>query len=121
MSQFQGTMDDFGMDAISLAGPLEAKLKAIAMQVWTSRAQHAMWSGTPTVWSRRAVHQGSRLRVTGFQVLRDFEGLSGRLHDYEIDVAKSMLKMCAALGSKVLSVVHLDPCHPKTLTTAVRC
>jgi len=29
MSQFQGTMDDFGMDTISLAGPLEAKLKAI--------------------------------------------------------------------------------------------
>ena len=29
MSQFQGTIDDFGMDTISLAGPLEAKLSAI--------------------------------------------------------------------------------------------
>ena len=25
--------------------------------------------------------KASRLRVTGFQVLRDFEGLSGHLHD----------------------------------------
>jgi hypothetical protein len=43
--------------------------------------------------------QASGLRVTGFQVLRDFEGLSGHLHDYKVDIAKSMLEMCAALGS----------------------
>ena len=29
MSGFKGNVDDFGMDTISLAGPLEAKLKAI--------------------------------------------------------------------------------------------
>ena len=29
MSQFQGTIDDFGMDTISLAGPLKSKLEAI--------------------------------------------------------------------------------------------
>ncbi len=27
MSQFEGNTDDFGMDTISLAGPLEAKLE----------------------------------------------------------------------------------------------
>ena len=37
----------------------------------------------------------SGLRVTGFQVLRDFEGLSGHLHEYKVDIAKSMLEMCA--------------------------
>jgi sugar phosphate isomerase/epimerase len=44
----------------------------------------------------------SGLRPTGFQVLRDFEGLSDHLHDYKVDIAKSMLQMCAATGSKVL-------------------
>ena len=36
----------------------------------------------------------SGLRVTGFQVLRDFEGLSGHLHAYKVDVAQAMLEMC---------------------------
>jgi sugar phosphate isomerase/epimerase len=44
----------------------------------------------------------SGLRVTGFQVLRDFEGLAGHLHDYKVDVARSMLEMGARLGAKVL-------------------
>jgi sugar phosphate isomerase/epimerase len=46
--------------------------------------------------------KASGLRVTGFQVLRDFEGLSGHLHDYKVDIARSMIEMCAALGSPVL-------------------
>ena len=51
-----------------------------------------------------AVHavRASGLRVTGFQALRDFEGLSGHLHDYKVDIAKSMIEMCAALGCRVL-------------------
>ncbi|MGA8784368.1 MAG: TIM barrel protein, partial [Polaromonas sp.] len=49
-----------------------------------------------------AAVRASGLRPTGFQVLRDFEGLSGHLHDYKVDIARSMLEMCAALGSKVL-------------------
>jgi len=53
----------------------------------------------------------SGLRVTGFQVLRDFEGLSGHLHEYKVDVAKSMLEMCHALGSKVLLVCSSTSTH----------
>jgi sugar phosphate isomerase/epimerase len=49
-----------------------------------------------------AAVRSSGLRVTGFQVLRDFEGLSGTLHAYKVDVAKGMLDMCHALGSTVL-------------------
>ena len=49
-----------------------------------------------------AAVRASGLRPTGFQVLRDFEGLSGHLHHYKVDIAKSMLEMCAALDSKVL-------------------
>ena len=52
--------------------------------------------------------RASGLRVTGFQVLRDFEGLSGDLHAYKIDIAKSMLTMCHALGSRVLLVLLDD-------------
>jgi sugar phosphate isomerase/epimerase len=44
-------------------------------------------------------------------VLRDFEGLSGHLHEYKIDVAKSMLEMCHALGSKVLLVCSSTSTH----------
>ena len=113
MSQFQGTMDDFGMDTISLAGPLEAKLKAIREagfgQVMLSARDVV---GHPDGLAA-AVHvvKASGLRVTGFQVLRDFEGLSGHLHDYKIDIAKSMLEMCAATGSKVLLVCSSTSRH----------
>ena len=55
-----------------------------------------------------AAVRASGLRVTGFQVLRDFEGLSGHLHDYKVDIAKSMLEMCAALGSKRAAGLLVD-------------
>ena len=58
----------------------------------------------------RAV-RASGLRVTGFQVLRDFEGLSGHLHAYKVDVAKAMLQMCRALGSTVLLACSSTSAH----------
>src|SRR5262249_14419046 len=61
----------------------------------------------------RAVRD-SGLRVTGFQVLRDFEGLSGHLHQYKLDVAKSMLEMCHALGANVLLVCSSTSTHAAT-------
>ena len=113
MSQYQGTMDDFGMDTISLAGPLEAKLKAIREagfgQVMLSARDVVGHPEGLDAAVRVVKHSG--LRVTGFQVLRDFEGLSGHLHDYKIDIAKSMLEMCAALGSKVLLVCSSTSTH----------
>ena len=48
--------------------------------------------------------KASGLRVTGFQVLRDFEGLSGHLHDFKVDIAKAMLEMAKSLGAPVLLV-----------------
>jgi len=58
----------------------------------------------------RAVRD-SGLRVTGFQVLRDFEGLSGHLHAYKLDVAKAMLEMCRALGANVLLACSSTSAH----------
>jgi len=58
-----------------------------------------------------AEFKASGLRGTGFQVLRDFEGLSGDLHSYKVDIAKSMLEMCAALGCDVLLACSSTSTH----------
>jgi sugar phosphate isomerase/epimerase len=106
-------LDHFGMDTITLAGPLEAKLRAIRAagftQVMLNANDLAGHPGGPAA-ATEAVH-GSGLRVTGFQVLRDFEGLSGHLHAYKIDIAKAMLDMCRALGSRVLLVCSSTSAH----------
>lgn len=113
MSRFTGFVDDFGVDTISLAGPLEAKLRAVRevgfSQIMLS-ARDVVGHPEGLQAAARAVRE-SGLRVTGFQVLRDFEGLSGHLHDYKIDVAKSMLEMCAALGAKLLLVCSSTSTH----------
>ena len=99
-----GMLDGFGMDTITLAGPLEAKLAAMVdagfSQVMLSARDIVGHPGG--VPAAVAAVRASGLRPTGFQVLRDFEGLSGHLHGYKVDIAKSMLEMCAATGSKVL-------------------
>ena len=109
----QGNVDDFGMDTISLAGPLEAKLQAVRDagfgQIMLA-ARDIVGHPDGLEAAVQAVRT-SGLRVTGFQVLRDFEGLSGHLHDYKVDIAKSMLEMCAALGSKILLVCSSTSVH----------
>jgi 4-hydroxyphenylpyruvate dioxygenase len=94
----------FGMDTITLAGPLKAKLKAMKDAGFTQvmlKANDIV--GHPDgIDAAVAEVKASGLRGTGFQVLRDFEGLSGHLHEYKIDIAKAMLQMCAALDCKVL-------------------
>jgi len=99
-------LDDFGMDTITLAGPLEAKLRATREAGFTQIMLNATdIVGHPGGESAAvAAVRSSGLRVTGFQVLRDFEGLSGHLHAYKVDVAKAMLEMCRELGSRVLLI-----------------
>ena len=95
---------DFGMDTITLAGPLTAKLRAMRDAGFSQVMLQARdLVGHADGW-RAAVAEvkASGLRVTGFQVLRDFEGLSGHLHGYKVDIAKSMIEMAAALGARVL-------------------
>ncbi len=113
MSPFEGSIHDFGMDTISLAGPLEARLDAVRAAGFTQ----IMLSARDLVGHEGgldaaiAAVRASGLRVTGFQVLRDFEGLSGHLHDYKVDVAKSMLEMCHALGCGLLLVCSSTSTH----------
>ncbi len=113
MSQFNGNIDCFGMDTISLAGPLGAKLKAVR----DAGFQQVMLSARDIVGHHEGAEaairevRASGLRVTGFQVLRDFEGLSGHLHDYKVDVAKSMLELCHAVGADLLLVCSSTSTH----------
>jgi len=104
---------DFGMDTISLAGTLPAKLAAVRdagfSQIMLS-ARDVVGHSDGIDSAVQAV-RASGLNVTGFQVLRDFEGLSGHLHEYKLDVAKSMLEMCHALGSKILLVCSSTSTH----------
>jgi len=109
----QQALASFGMDTITLAGPLEAKLDAMAEAGFAQVMLKANdLVGHPAGW-KAAVEavRASGLRGTGFQVLRDFEGLSGHLHQYKVDIAKTMLEMCAALGCDVLLACSSTSTH----------
>ena len=103
----------FGMDTITLAGPLEAKLAAMKAAGFTQVMLKANdINGHPGgIEAAVAAVKASGLRGTGFQVLRDFEGLSGHLHQYKVDIAKAMLEMCAALDCKVLLACSSTSAH----------
>ena len=105
--------DRFGMDTITLAGPLEAKLRAVKAAGFSQIMLSARDIAGHPDGEEAAVRlvRASGLRVTGFQVLRDFEGLSGNLHDYKIDIARSMLAMCRDLGSDLLLVCSSTSAH----------
>lgn len=109
----QEAIRGFGMDTITLAGPLEAKLEAMQQAGFSQVMLKANdLVGHPQGWkaAARAV-KSSGLRGTGFQVLRDFEGLSGHLHDYKVDIAKTMMEMCAELECKVLLACSSTSTH----------
>jgi sugar phosphate isomerase/epimerase len=101
------------MDTISLAGSLEAKLEAVRGagfgQIMISARDIVEHPGGEDAAFSLVRHSG--LRVTGLQVLRDFEGLPSHLHAYKLDIAKAMLGMCRALGSKLLLVCSSTSAH----------
>jgi sugar phosphate isomerase/epimerase len=103
----------FGMDTITLAGPLEAKLAAMKAAGFSQVMLKANDINGHPGGLQAAVQavKDSGLRGTGFQVLRDFEGLSGHLHHYKVDIAKAMLEMCAALDCKVLLACSSTSTH----------
>jgi sugar phosphate isomerase/epimerase len=121
MTHNSGNIDDFGMDTISLAGPLEAKLKAVREAGFTQimLAARDLVGHPDGMEAAVAAVRASGLRVTGFQVLRDFEGLSGHLHEYKIDIAKSMLEMCHALDCRLLLICSSTSVHATDDTRAL--
>ncbi len=106
-------LEDFGMDTITLAGPIEAKLRAVKEAGFTQIMLSARdLVGHPN-GERAAVDAvlGSGLRVTGLQVLRDFEGLSGPLHAYKIDVAKAMLELARDVRAPLILACSSTSAH----------
>jgi sugar phosphate isomerase/epimerase len=104
---------DFGMDTASLAGTLERKLAAVrgaGFQQLMMSAADVVGHPHGTAAGARAVRD-SGLRVTGFEALRDFEGLDGQLHAYKVDVAKSMLAVCREIGADLLVVEATTSTH----------
>jgi len=97
-------LQDFGIDTITFNGPLETKLEAAQRAGFAQIMVNARdITGHPGgVAAAIGAIRNSGIRVTGFQVLRDFEGLDGHLHHYKVDMAMSMLEMCAAIGSPLL-------------------
>jgi 2-keto-myo-inositol isomerase len=97
---------NFGMDTVTLGGTLEEKIRAISdagfskIMLW---AKDLIGHPEGVEAAVRKVHE-SGLRANGFQLLKDFEGLSGDMLEYKLDIAKSMMKMMQALGSNLLLV-----------------
>ena len=104
---------DIGMDTITLAGPLEAKLAAVREAGFSQimLAARDIVGHPGGVAEAVAAVRASGLRVTGFQVLRDFEGLSGHLHGYKVAVACQMIEMAQALGAQVLLACSTTSSH----------
>jgi sugar phosphate isomerase/epimerase len=117
---------DFGMDTASLAGSLETRLAAVRQAGFSQ----VMVSAGDVVGHPAGVDAGVRavrdsgLRVTGLEALRDFEGLEGQLHAYKVDVARSMLDVCARVGGRVLLVEASTSTHadaaPETIIRDLR-
>jgi sugar phosphate isomerase/epimerase len=122
----QGHFEDFGMDTISMAGTLGAKLQAVRDAGFSQIMLNArdLTSHAEGIEAAIQLVRHSGLRVTGLQVLRDFEGLSGHLHEYKMDIAKSMLEMSHAVGAKLLLVCSSTSVHasedPQRLASDLR-
>jgi sugar phosphate isomerase/epimerase len=99
-------LSNFGMDTITLAGPVDQKLKAVAgaglskCMVW---ARELVADPGGIDGAVRKVRE-SGVRINGFQLLRDFEGLSGHLLDYKLEIAKIAMEMMQAVGTDLLLV-----------------
>lgn len=106
-------LSNFGMDSITLAGPLESKLSASRAAGFS---QIMLWAKDLAVYpggiaqAVRVIRE-SGVRVTGIQVMRDFEGLSGDLHEYKLDIAKNLLQVCKAVGAPLLMVCSSTSSH----------
>jgi len=107
---------DFGMDGASLAGSLEAKLAAVKRAGFSQIMLSAEDIVTHPAGTDAAIDivVESGLRVTGFQTLRDFEGLAGHLHEYKLDIAKAMLGLFRRVGARMLLVEASQSKHAAT-------
>jgi sugar phosphate isomerase/epimerase len=113
--------NDFGIDTVSLAGSLESRLAAARQSGFTQvmiSAADIVGHPSGAAAGVRAVREAG-MRVTGLEALRDFEGLTGQLHEYKLDVAKSMLEVCSQLGGRLLLVEASTSTHANSSLDAI--
>jgi sugar phosphate isomerase/epimerase len=101
------------MDTVTLAGSLESKLAASSAAGFS---QIMLWAKDLAAYpggldAAVGLVRGSGVRVTGIQVMRDYEGLPGALHEYKLDIAKQMLLVCKAVGAPLLMVCSSTSRH----------
>jgi len=106
-------LSNFGMDTVTLGGALATKLAASRAAGFS---QIMLWArdltGHPGGLADAArLVRASGQRVTGIQVMRDYEGLEGSLHDYKLDVARQMLDVCRAVRAPLLMVCSSTSGH----------
>ena len=111
----------FAIDTVTLAGSLEDKLRVMrdagfgGIEIWAKDlVTHP--GGVP---GAVAAIRASGLRVSSFQLLKDYEGLDAHLHEYKIDIAKSLLDLMDAVGAKVLVVASSTSAYASADTDKV--
>ena len=103
----------FAMNTNTLAGTLEEKLRATKAAGFGA----IVLSGADLVGHPDGLDvavelvNGSGLRVSAFQMLHDFEGLSGHMLDYKIDVARSLFDMMRCVDAPLLIVASTTSPH----------
>ena len=103
----------FAMNTNTLAGTLEEKLRAAKAADFGA----IVLSGADLVGHPDGVDvavelvTASGLKVSAFQMLHDFEGLSGHMLDYKIDVARSLFDMMRSVDAPLLIVASTTSPH----------
>jgi sugar phosphate isomerase/epimerase len=103
----------FAMNTNTLAGTLEEKLRAVKAAGFGA----IVLSGGDLVGHPDGVDVAvelvtdSGLKVAAFQMLHDFEGLSGHMLDYKIDIARSLFDMMRSVDAPLLIVASTTSPH----------
>ncbi|MER1968985.1 sugar phosphate isomerase/epimerase family protein [Castellaniella sp. GW247-6E4] len=98
--------ESFGIDLACMAGPLEERLAAAEAAGFS---QVMLWARDLANHPRgyeAAVKlvRDSKLQVTGLQLMRNYEGMSGPAHEYKLDIVKALLDVCVDVGAPLLLV-----------------
>jgi sugar phosphate isomerase/epimerase len=103
----------FAINSNTLAGTLEEKLRAVKGAGFGAM----VLSGGDLVGHPDGVDIAveligeSGLKVSAFQMLHDFEGLSGHMLDYKIDIARSLFDMMRSVEAPLLIVASTTSPH----------
>lgn len=97
-------MTDFSMDSRSMTGALTDRLHAVREAGFSqiTLCAHDLVNHPDGLDAAIASVQASGLSVTAFQADCDFEGQTGPLHRFKLDLARAMLRLCQALHCPLL-------------------